>query len=150
VIGRRIFTRTGPAPEPSPRREVTALEYYGAVRLPDLSGWWVYALGAKADGHIYRAGQSDNLISRLRDHSYTFKDLWDPEQVWLIRVRDQQQADVREAELIDFYQPETCTAGRRAELEKRMRGTVRGGFYPGHTYNGTSSARSLDSGQASV
>jgi hypothetical protein len=143
--------RRRPAEPEAPRR-VTALEYYGAKMLPDLSGWWVYALGARTDGHIFRAGQSESLLRRLDDYQREYPDLYDPRQVYLIPVADQHQADLREAELIDFYQPEKNTAGRRSELERRLRGSVRGGFHPGHKYSlkpgELAARRSLDSKQA--
>lgn len=110
---------TMPLPQAAPR--VTALEYYSARLMPDYSGWWVYALGARTDGHIFYSGQTDNLISRLRDHSYQHKDLFDPARVYLIPVEHQGRADVVELELIDFYQPERNTVGREADLRGRAR-----------------------------
>jgi hypothetical protein len=96
------------------------LEVYQAQVLPDLSGWWVYALGAAADGHIFWVGISDHLLSRLRDHSYTFKDLYDPGRVYLIPADSEPQACIRQLTLIDFYQPERNTLGTIEVLRKRV------------------------------
>ena len=102
------------APRPS------ALEYYGARMLPDLSGWWVYALGACDDGRIFYVGQSNNLISRLRDWSYQHKDLYDPAKVYLIPVGNEARACVVELELIDHYQPERNQVGKTDELRAKV------------------------------
>jgi hypothetical protein len=112
--------------DPAPAPRVTALEYYGAVLLRDLSGWWVYALGDIGDGHVFYAGQSENLLSRLRDHAYTFKAQFDPAQVWLVPCASQADADRKELELIDFYQPEHNSAGRTEVLRQLARGRTRG------------------------
>ena len=48
---------------------------------------------------------------------------------------DQAEADLYELLLIRRYDPERNTAGRREELEARMRGHTRGGFTAGHKYS---------------
>jgi hypothetical protein len=132
--------------QPAEPREVTALEYYGAVLLRDLAGWWVYALGDVTDRHIFYAGQSANLLSRLRDHSYTFKTQFDPAQVWLVPCKNQADADRKELELIDYYQPEHNTVGRAQELERLVHGANKS-LKPGHRVRADYLA-SLDSKQA--
>jgi hypothetical protein len=132
-------------------RKVTALEFYEARLMPDYSGWWVYALGdATRGGIIFYAGQSEHLLRRLDDHRLKFGERFDYQQVWLIKVRDQRQADLVELTLIDYYQPEANTVGRSEELRKRNR-TANSGFAPGHTYSAeywaAQRAASLDSGQ---
>lgn len=104
-----------------PKREVTALQFLGAVLLPDLSGWWVYALADVRDGRIFYAGQSDHLISRLRDHQYSYPERWDDRGVYLVRAADQAQADLYELMLIERYDPECNSVGRRDELARRCR-----------------------------
>jgi hypothetical protein len=111
-----------------PARQVSALQFLGAVLLPDLSGWWVYALGDVADGHVFYAGQSDHLISRLRDHSYSYRAQFDPARVYLVRVADQAQADLYELMLIERYAPECNSVGRREELAKRCRAQNKPGW----------------------
>jgi hypothetical protein len=96
------------------------LDVYGARLLPDLSGWWVYALGARTDGHVFWVGISDHLLSRLRDHSYAFKELYDPRRVHLIPADNELQACIRQLNLIDFYQPEHNTLGTVEALRKRV------------------------------
>lgn len=113
-------------PEPAP--QVSALQFLGAVLLPDLSGWWVYALADVRDGAIFYAGQSDHLISRLRDHQYAYAERWDPRGVYLMKVADRAQADLYELMLIERYDPECNDVGRRAELARRCRGLNRPGF----------------------
>lgn len=98
----------------------TMLEVYQALVLPDLSGWWVYALGAATDRHIFYIGQSDHLLSRLRDHSYNYPDLWDPRQVFLVPCIGEPEACIRELALIDFYQPERNTLGTTEKLRARV------------------------------
>ena len=144
--------RTVEQPEPGPRR-VTALEYYGARLLPDLSGWWVYALGAAGDGRIWYAGQSESLLRRLDDHRRDYPDLFDLAQVYLIPCRDQSQANVRELELIDHYQPEKNSVGRTEELRRRVHSQAHSPFQKGHKLSPTPAdyaarkAASLDSKQ---
>ena len=119
MLGRR---RARPVEAPTlPLPRVTALEYHGAQLLPDLAGFWVYALGSRLDRHVFYVGQSENLLSRLRDHSYQHKDLFDPGQVYLVRVPNQSRADVVELDLINFYQPERNQVGRTADLSQRVR-----------------------------
>lgn len=125
-----------------PAPQVTALQFLGAVLLPDLSGWWVYALADVRDGRIFYAGQSDHLISRLRDHQYSYPERWDPRGVYLVRAADQAQADLYELMLIERYDPECNDVGRRDELARRARA---------HNKPQTRVRRladSLDSGQA--
>lgn len=116
----RLLRRTrGPEPEPA-RPAPTMLEVYGAKMLPDLSGWWVYALGDAADRHIFYVGQSDHLVSRLRDHQYNYAGQYDPTQVYLIAVIGEPEACIRQLALIDFYQPERNTLGTTDVLRKRV------------------------------
>jgi hypothetical protein len=106
-------------PEVPPR--VTALEFIGAALVPDYSGWQVYALCHRADGHVFYAGQTSNWWSRLRDHSYNFRDEFDPAGIWHRACEDQGEADLYELLLIRRYDPERNTVGRRGELEARLR-----------------------------
>ena len=115
-----------PELQAAPRPVITALEYYGASLMPDYSGWWVYALGARPGdprpGHVFYAGQSESLLRRLDDHRrVTFPEKFDPARVWLIPVRDQARADVVELEMIEFYQPECNAVGRADLLRARLR-----------------------------
>ena len=115
------WSRRAPVPAPEPERPApTMLEVYAARLLPDLSGWWVYALGDRADRHIFYAGQSDHLLSRLRDHSYNFREQYDPRQVYLIPCEGEGEACIRELAVIDFYQPERNTIGTTEALRKRV------------------------------
>lgn len=109
-------------PEPAARPVPTMLEVYGARLLPDLSGWWVYALADRGDRHVFYVGQSDHLLSRLRDHGYTFKDQYDPRQVYLIPCLGEPEACIRELALIDWYQPERNTLGTTEKLRARVAG----------------------------
>jgi hypothetical protein len=97
------------------------LEFLGATRhaLP-APGFWVYALH-KADGTVFRVGQTEGLISRFRDHLYTY-----PEFAYysLLRPRDAHQADLYEAMLVDYYQPEANKAGT-ADVEALRRRIAR-------------------------
>lgn len=113
--------RRAPRPEPA-RSAPTMLEVYGARLLPDLSGWWVYALCDLGDGHVFYVGQSDHLLSRLRDHSYTFKDQFDPRRVYLVACIGEPEACIRELALIDWYQPERNTLATTEVLRKRVAG----------------------------
>jgi hypothetical protein len=141
-----MLMKRRPAPEPEPPRRQTPLEFYGARLLPPLHGWWVYALEDRArPGVIFYVGASEKLVSRLRDHSYAYPERYDPERVWLIPVDGQAQADLVELSLIDHYQPECNTLGRREELQGRLRSRNRG-FAPGHRYS--PGAKPLDSKQA--
>jgi hypothetical protein len=125
---RRIHTRRqAPETAPSVPLAVTALEFRRAVLMPDYSGPWCYALGHQADGHIWYAGQSESLLRRLDDHRCAHPEMFDPGQVWLIKVRDLAQADLVELELIDFYQPECNLSGRADDLRRITRQRVRGG-----------------------
>jgi hypothetical protein len=103
----------------------------GAQLMPDYSGWWVYALGAcdedERPGHIWYAGQSESLLRRLDDHRRANLDLYDPRRVYLVKVRDEAQADLYELLLIDYYQPERCSAGRVEDLRRKVHGYGRGG-----------------------
>lgn len=101
---------------------VSALQFIGASLFPDTSGWWVYALCDARTGLVFYAGQSDHLISRLRDHSYNYAERFDPARIWVCRVADRAEADLYELLLIRHYDPECNTLGRRRELEKRLRG----------------------------
>lgn len=120
---RRIHVRRQ-APAPAEPRQVTALEYYSARLLPDYTGGWVYALGASTDGRVFYVGQSESVLRRLYDHSLANPDLFDWTRVYLIACRDQLQMDARELECIDHYQPERNSAGRTADLRRRVAARV--------------------------
>lgn len=122
-----------PAP-PEPPAGVTALEFLGARRMPDMGGRWVYALCDAADGHVFYAGQTDNFYSRLRDHSYNFKGQFDPARIYVVPCADQAEADLHELLLIRRYEPERNTVGRRDELEGRLRKANKP-FKAGHKYS---------------
>jgi excinuclease UvrABC nuclease subunit len=96
------------------------LEVYGAKMLPDLSGWWVYALGASTDGHVWYAGISESLKRRLDAHEHAHPELWDPRQVYLIPAENELQACIKQLTLIDFYQPEHNTLGTTEMLRRRV------------------------------
>lgn len=149
-----LFRRTARQPELRVPPEITALQFAGARLLPDLSGFWVYALGAAGDGRIWYAGQSESLLRRLDDHRRDYPDLFDWARVWLKPVRDCYQADLYELLLIDFYQPEKNTIGKTAELRKRVHGTAHSPFQPGHKLSPGPGRRRkdkfLDSEQAST
>lgn len=130
--------RRAPAPVAAPRP--TMLEVYAARLLPDLSGWWVYALCDLADGHVFYVGQSDHLLSRLRDHSYNYREQFDHARVYLIPVAGEGEACIRELAMIDFYQPERNTIGTTEALHKRVAVMTR----PNRN------TRSLDRSQASA
>lgn len=115
------WLRRAPAPAPE-RKPPTMLEVYGARLLPDLSGWWVYALADCADRHVFYVGQSDHLVSRLRDHAYTYRGQYDPRQVYLIPCIGEPEACIRELAMIDFYQPERNTLGTTEKLRARVSG----------------------------
>jgi excinuclease UvrABC nuclease subunit len=125
-----MFRRARQA-EPEPRKP-TALEFHGAELLPDLSGWWVYALGLRDPGgvRIWYAGQSESLLRRLDDHRRAYPDRFDWSLIWLIKVRDEQEADLVELQLINSYQPECNLAGRADDLRRRAHMRVRGGRMP--------------------
>jgi hypothetical protein len=98
------------------------LTHLGATVHPLPEGWWVYALH-EPNGTIFRAGQvsadsAGNLLSRLRDHKYTYGDRM--AYYSLLRVRDAHQADLYEGMVIDWYQPAECSAGT-AEVEALRR-----------------------------
>jgi hypothetical protein len=109
-------------------RQVGALEYYGALRLQDPTGWWVYALEDARDldltrpypERVFYVGQSESLFRRLDDWRRVFPERFSWAGIWLIKVRDSYQADLRELELIDHYQPECNHMGRAAELRDRI------------------------------
>lgn len=128
---------------PAEDKPVSALQFLGAVLLPDLSGWWVYALADVRDGRIFYVGQSENLISRLRDHGYAYAERFDPARVYLVRAADQAQADLYELTLIERYDPECNRLGRREELAARARAQNKPGWPRRPRL-----ADSLDSGQA--
>lgn len=111
--------RRARTPEPE-RPAPTMLEVYGAKMLPDLSGWWVYALGASTDGRIWYVGMSESLMRRVDAHAHTHPDLWDPRQVYLIPCIGEPEACIRQLALIDFYQPEHNTLGTTEVLRKRV------------------------------
>lgn len=141
------------APVAEPAREVTPLEMYHAKVAPNFGGWFVYAFAdPPAPGLVWYAGQTEHLWSRWRDHYYAFGDRFTAAVKYVIPVRDQAQADLIELLLIDFYDPECNTVGRRDELRARMRKANKG-FKAGHTYSAeywaAQRAASLDSGQAS-
>lgn len=98
------------------------LTHLGATVHPLPEGWWVYALH-EPNGTIFRAGQVGadsvgNLVSRLRDHKYTYGARF--KYYSLLKVRDAHQADLYEGMLIDWYQPAECKAGT-AEVEALRR-----------------------------
>jgi hypothetical protein len=104
-----------------PERPVPSLlEVYGARLLPDLSGWWVYALGAGTDGHVFYVGISESLKRRLDAHEHTYPHLWDPRRVYLIPADNELSACIRQLALIDFYQPECNTLGATEALRRRV------------------------------
>ena len=107
---------TAPATAPAP----TMLEVYEARLLPDLSGWWVYALGARTDGHIWYVGISESLMRRVDAHAHAHPELWDPRRVYLIPCEHEPQACIRQLTLIDFYQPEHNTLATVDVLRKRV------------------------------
>jgi hypothetical protein len=111
--------------------EVTPLELYGAARAPDYSGWHVYAFADQpgsrwSDGKVFYAGQSANLWSRWRDHSYKFGERFTAADKWLIRVANEAEADLIELVLINFYEPECNDKGRKADLAAKVRRWGRG------------------------
>jgi hypothetical protein len=127
----------GPVPDvlvPEVPAGVTALEFLAARRMPDMTGTWVYALCDAADGRVFYAGQTANFYSRMRDHSYAFKDRFDPGQMYVVPCEDQAEADLYELLLIRRYDPECNTVGRRGELEGRLRTNGRP-FKPGHHHS---------------
>jgi excinuclease UvrABC nuclease subunit len=123
-----IRRKRGPAPEPM--RKVSALEFYQAALMTDFSGWWVYALVDRNTGLIFRVGQSESLFRRIDHYRTTYADRFDPAQVWLIRVADENEADLVELQLITSYQPECNAAGRADDLRRRAHSRVRGGRMP--------------------
>lgn len=106
----------GGIPTPEPGQDL--LEFLGATSHQLPHGFWVYAL-READGTVFRAGQTDHLISRLRDHIYAFPQF---SYYSLLRPRDTHQADLYEAMLIDYYQPAENKAGtaRVEELRRKI------------------------------
>jgi excinuclease UvrABC nuclease subunit len=98
------------------------LEVYQARMLPDLSGWWVYALGDRTDRHIFYVGQSESLKRRLDAHEHAYPGQYDPRQVYLIPCLGEPEACIRELALIDFYQPERNTLGTTEKLRARVAG----------------------------
>jgi hypothetical protein len=143
-LNRRVMTvlsRFRRAREQPPAAAPTMLEVYGARKLPDLSGFWVYALGASTDGHIWYVGLSESLKRRLDEHEHVHPDLWDPRQVYLIPADSEPQACIRQLTLIDFYQPEHNTLGTTEFLRKRVASLDK----PAGKLS-----RSLDSGKAAI
>jgi excinuclease UvrABC nuclease subunit len=116
-----------PEQAPEPPRKVTALEFHQAELMPDYSGHWCYALGHQGDGHVWYAGQSESLLRRLDDHRRAHPQMYDPALVYLIKVRDQTEADLVELQLINSYQPECNLAGRAEDLRRVTKQRVRGG-----------------------
>jgi hypothetical protein len=117
----RLFRRNA---LPAPDSGQDLLEFLGATSHQLPHGFWVYAL-READGTVLRAGQvgensAGNLISRLRDHIYTYGDRFC--YYSLLRPRDQWQADLWEGMLVDWYQPEANVAqtARVEELRRRI------------------------------
>jgi hypothetical protein len=135
----RLFRRSVPAEESGQ----TLLEFYGATVHPLPHGNWVYALH-EPDGTVFRVGQvgensAGNLISRLRDHIYTYGDRF--AYYSLLRPRDAHQADTWENSLQDWYQPAECHAGT-AEVEalrRRIRQAKGGSGLKGYREMGTGS-----------
>lgn len=105
--------------EPS-RPAPTLLEAYGARLLPDLSGWWVYALCDVADGHVFYVGQSESLKRRLDAHEHAYPEQYDPRNVRVIPVENEPVACIRQLALIEFYQPERNTLATTEALRKRV------------------------------
>jgi hypothetical protein len=114
------WSRRARGPAEPERPAPTMLEVYGARLLPDLSGWWVYALGASTDGHVWYVGISESLMRRVDAHAHAHPDLWDPRQVYLIPADNEPQACIRQLTLIDFYQPEHNTLATVEVLRKRV------------------------------
>lgn len=117
----RMFRRRRVLPTPESGQDM--LEFLGATSHPLPHGFWVYAL-READGTVLRVGQvgedsAGNLISRLRDHIYTYPRF---SYYSLLRPRDQHQANLYEAMLVDYYQPAENKAGtaRVEELRRRI------------------------------
>jgi predicted GIY-YIG superfamily endonuclease len=140
---RLVFTVTEVIPWQDAGEPVTPLELYGAQLAPDFSGWWVYAF-ADPEGKVFYAGQSERLWSRWRDHYYRFGARFTAADKWLIPVANEAEADLREAALIDFYQPECNDKGRRADLAAKVRRWTRGT----KEFDANVSKLSLDSKQA--
>jgi len=124
---RRIHIRKQAAEPAEQPRAVTALEFRQAQLMPDYTGWWVYALPHRDDGHIFYTGQSESLLRRLDDHRRAHPQMFDPKRIYLIPVRDQAQADLVELELIDYYQPECNRSGRADDLRRIAHQRTRGG-----------------------
>lgn len=106
--------------EPTARPAPSMLEVYRARLLPDLSGWWVYALAARTDGRVFYVGMTESLKRRLDAHEHAWPELWDPRQVYLIAADNELSACIRQLNLIDFYQPEHNTLGTTELLRKRV------------------------------
>lgn len=110
------------------------LDFYGATQHALPRGWWVYALH-QADGTVFRVGQTESLISRLRDHIYTFG----PRLYFysLVSCRDAHQADARELALIDWYEEQgIVNLAGTAEVEalrRRIRAAKGGSGLKSHT-----------------
>ena len=101
------------------------LMHLGATVHPLPEGWWVYALH-EPNGTIFRAGQSNSLLSRLRDHKYAYGARF--HHYSLLKVRDQHQADLYEGMVIDWYQPAENKAGsaETEALRRRIRQSAGG------------------------
>jgi hypothetical protein len=93
------------------------LAFLGATVHPLPQGFYVYALH-ELNGTVFRVGQSDHLLSRLRDHHYTYGERF--HHYSLLHARDEHQADLFEAMLVDYYQPLENKAGT-AEVEALRR-----------------------------
>lgn len=108
-----------PAPETVVPEKIARdpLEFLGAEFHGLPQGCWVYNLH-QADGTIFYIGQSENLISRLRDHIYKYgKRL---HHYSTISCRDEYQMDLIELFLIDWYQPAENKSGT-TEVENLRR-----------------------------
>jgi hypothetical protein len=133
---------------PQVPRDVTALEFLHAQVLPDLSGWWVYALEKDHPVRVAYAGQSAHGLRRLADqvaaHGGLAGDGGTITRIWLIPCDDQAQADLFELMLIRFYDPPEQAAGRREDLERQARNSL-GGLKFAH--EALARRRSLDRSQ---
>jgi hypothetical protein len=145
---RLVFTVTEVAAWEDRGDPVTPLELYGAVQVPDFSGWWVYAFSDKpgsrwSDGRVWYAGQVGvGLWSRWRDHYYKYRDRFTAADKWIVKVANEPEADLIELVFINFYQPECNDKGRRADLEAKVRRWARGT----REFDNTVRARTADAG----
>ena len=125
------LTRRAPRPQPAPPAPPPGLlQAYGAKLAPDFDGWWVYAFADRLPngevGMVWYVGQTENLWSRWRDHSYRWKERFPLSAKYAIAVSGREQADVTELALIDYYQPECNLAGTTNDLRLKVSARNRG------------------------